>query len=68
MVICRPRQVEDMGYSTLALLLPATDIKIADGSPNKVLVALLVKISGHRGGVEFPTSGLFSEVFGVWST
>ena len=46
MVVCGPRQVEDMGFSTKDLLLPATDIKIADGTPAKVLGPHLAEISG----------------------
>ena len=44
--------MEDIGYSILALLLPATDIKIVYGSPSKVLVDLLVKISDQNHNIE----------------
>ena len=46
MVMCGPRQVEDIGFSTSVLLLPATDIKTADRNPAKVLGVLFVEISG----------------------
>ena len=40
-----------MGLSNSALLLPATDIKTADGTPGKVQGALFDSISGfnHEG-------------------
>ena len=46
MVMCGHRQVEEMGFSTSSLLLPAMDIKTADGTPAKVMGALLFEISG----------------------
>ena len=45
MVMYGPHQVEDMGFSSLALLLPATDIKTFDSTLRQVLGALFVKIS-----------------------
>ena len=46
MVMCGHCQVEDMGFSTSAPLLPAMDIKTADCIPANVLGALLFEISG----------------------
>ena len=47
MVMCGPRQVEDMCFSTSDLLLPNTDIKTVDGTTAKVLEGLFVEISGY---------------------
>ena len=66
MVVCGPRQVEDMGFSTKDLLLPATDIKTADGTPAKVLGALFVEISGEdRHGEEVLSKQLMYCMEGV---
>ena len=66
MVVCGPRQVEDMGFSTKDLLLPATDIKTADGTPAKVLGALFVEISGNdRHGEEVLSKQLMYCMEGV---
>ena len=40
--------MEDMGFSTEALLLSATDIKTVEQSPGKVLGTLFVKISSNN--------------------